>query len=192
MHEENPGRALSRHKPRWQRSELARDTYIIIGQAQRALGIALVDKNVQGHEQASRQRLCRFDNPARHRLGITGHDLAEYGVVILPGNAKDAIIGRLYLARERYRLLCGPAEAQRDHIPYIGDAQEPPCADPASYANEEHEYEDERNEYVDNGEQAMSPSLVMKTERTSNRYLYPPSKTHSLYSRSASDLSEIP
>src|SRR5258708_33165014 len=133
MHEENPGRGLSRHKPRWQRSELARDTYIIIGQAQRALGIALVEEDVPVHEQASRQRLCRFDNPACHRLGITGHDLAEYGVVMLPGNAKDAIIGRLYLARERDCLLCGPDEPQRDHIPYIGDAQEPPSADPTSY-----------------------------------------------------------
>src|SRR5260370_7007725 len=134
MHEENPGRALSRHKPRWQRSELARDTYIIIGQAQRALGIALVEEDVPVHEQASRQRLCRFDNPACHRLGITGHDLAEYGVVMLPGNAKDAIIGRLYLARERDCLPSGPDEAHRDHIPYTRDPPHPPPSVPPSYA----------------------------------------------------------
>ena len=124
MYEENPGRALSWHEPGRQWSQLARDMHIIICQAQRAFRITVVDENVPGHEQASRQRLCRFDHPARHRLGITGYDLAEDRVVILPGNAIGAMIGRLYLVRERYRILCDHDDTQCDHIPNLGDEQE--------------------------------------------------------------------
>src|SRR5260370_23495875 len=49
MHEQDPCCALSWHEPRRQRSQLARDTYIIIYQAQRAFRITLVDENVPGH-----------------------------------------------------------------------------------------------------------------------------------------------
>src|SRR5260370_29124542 len=46
MHEEDPGRAPSRHKPRWQWPQLARDMYIIRCHAQRALRIAPVSNTL--------------------------------------------------------------------------------------------------------------------------------------------------
>src|SRR5437763_13333904 len=153
MYEENPGRALSWHEPGRQWPEPTRDTHIIICQAQRAFRITVINENVPGHDQAGRQRLCRFDNPARHRLGITGYDLAEDRVVILPGNAIGAIIGRLYPPRERYRLLRYPGDAHRDQIPCFGYLQESPCADPASYGDEENEHEN--NEHIDDGKQGV-------------------------------------